>query len=214
MKRFSHIGLSILMILSFFTPAVALAEETTTNQTTTKPTLSAEEQKALQERMAKRKADLKTRLAASEKTRIQAKCIAAQTPLSTVKGHVVSMEKSRVNVYAGVLDKFTSLSEKLKNKGVDTTEFDADIATLKTKVDTLNTDMAAYKQAVSDLVAMDCKTDPEGFKASLETARASLLKLKTDSEAIKAYVKDTIKPLLATIRSQLETDKTTNTGGQ
>jgi hypothetical protein len=214
MKKFLHIGLSAIMTLSFITPVAVLAQEATTNQTTTKPTLSEEEKKLLAERIAKRKTELKTRIATSEKTRIQGKCVAAQTPLSTVKGHVTSMEKSRANVYANVIEKFNTLSEKLKNKGVDTTEFDADIATLKTKVDTLNTDLATYKQAVTDLVAMDCKTDPEGFKASLETARASLLKLKTDSDAIKAYIKDTIKPLLVTIRAQLETDKPTTTEGQ
>lgn len=210
MKRLLALGMSTILALPVLSIAVVRAQETTqtTNTTTTKPETSPEptpaEAEALAERVAKRKAELKTRLTSAQKLRLQNKCKAAQGLVSSVRGRIKGLETSRGQVYGNILDRLTGLSEKLKNKGANTDELNADINTLQEKINTFNADLATYKQAVSDLADMDCKTDPDGFKASLEAARAALQKVKDDGLAIRGYLNDTIKPLLKTIRAELE----------
>lgn len=92
---------------------------------------------------------------------------------------------------------------KLKAKNVDTTTYDSQVAELKTMVTTYETDLAKYKEAVSDLQELDCTSNPDGFKAALEAARTALGKVNTDGQAIKSYLSKTIKPTLKTIHDQL-----------
>ena len=56
-------------------------------------------------------------------------------------------------------------AEMLKAKGVDTTTLESQITELKAKITTYSTDLAAYKQSLTDLKAVDCKTDPDAFQA-------------------------------------------------
>ncbi len=216
MKRILALGISAVLMMPVFSMATVLAEDASTNVTTTPTTTtaktetetSADDTASIQARVEKRKAELKVKLAAAEKLKIQTKCKAAQGLVSSVKGRVQGIETSRTEVYTNIVNRLTDLSEKLKNKGADTTALDSDITALQAKITTFNTDLATYKQSVSDLAAMDCKTDPDGFKASLLAARTSLDAVNKDSQAVKAYVNDTIKPLLKTIRAALETPKT------
>jgi chromosome segregation ATPase len=211
-----------LPVLSTITVAVYAEDSgTTTNTTTTTaPVTTSTEQtsqggddaKSIADRVEKRKTELKIKLSTIEKTRIKAKCKASQGLLSSEKGRIKGIETSRSEVYKNLLNRLNDLSDRLKAKGVDTTDLNNDITALKTKIDTFNTDLTAYKQAVSDLAGMDCATDPDGFKASLETARTALKKVNDDATAIRTYLTGTIKPLLQTIRSQLA--KTEGTSDQ
>lgn len=183
---------------------------TSSDDSTQKAPEPAEDAKTVSNRIEQRKAELKTKLTTAEKTRLKAKCKASQGNLSSEKGRVKGLETSRGQVYNNLLTRLNDLSARLKVKGVDTTALNADIATLKTKIDTFNTDLASYKQAVSDLASMDCATDPDGFKASLEAARTALKKVNDDAAAVRSYLNDTIKPLLKTIRTELEKSQGTD----
>lgn len=236
MKRIIAVALASVLSLPVISTVtvVAHAEDTSTTSsnsstttstetTTTKTTTEiAEDAKSIADRIAQRKAELKAKLTATEKTRLKAKCKASQGTLGTEKGRVKGLETSRSEVYKNLLARLNNLSEKLKAKGVDTTALNNDITALKTKIDTFNTDLAAYKQAVSDIAGMDCASDPDGFKASLEAARTALKKVNDDAAAVRTYLTGTIKPLLQTIRAQLEkpadstssgASNTTTTGG-
>jgi hypothetical protein len=170
-----------------------------TNETET------EAQKTERETRIKKLKDVqKVKLAAAEKKKIQTNCQAAQGKVSSVSGRFKGIETSRGEVHKNVVNHLNELVVKLKAKGADTTQLEANIATLNTKIETFNTDLATYKQSVSDLKALDCKTDPEGFKAALTTARTNLEKVRADATDIHSYLKDTIKPLLKTIRTQIE----------
>lgn len=219
MKKIVALGVSTLLSLSFVATSIATAETTMTTQNTppTKPattgttqttTTSTADSKALAERIAKRKTDLKTKLTNAEKVKIQSKCKASQGLVSSVKGRINGVETSRTQVNKNLVSRLTDLSAKLKNKGVNTAGIDAEIANLQTLINTFNADLLIYKQAVSDLVDIDCATDPDGFKASLEASRAAQAVVSKDAAAIRTKVNDVIKPLLKTIRAQLEASKT------
>ena len=193
---------------------------TTTKTEDTSSTDSVKpDDKLLLQRLSERKAELKTKLTTAEQTRLKDKCKPAQTGgVSSLYGRIKGIETSRSEVYKNLTDRLTSLDEKLKAKNVDTTKLEAEIATLKTKIATFESDLAKYKQAVLDLKSMDCASDPTSFKASLEKARSLREQVNKDAQEIKTYVNDTIKPTLKEIRATLEAkekETTTNstTGG-
>jgi hypothetical protein len=209
MKITAKILMGAALAVPLLWVGTTLAEDNTTsttnNNTTTeqKPVLSESEKKDLASRLQKRKDELKTKLNAVEQQRIKTKCTNSQGKLSSVAGKVNGIETSRTEVYGGLVARLSLLSSRLQNQGVDNTALQTTIDGLKAKIDVFNTDLATYKQAVTDLRAMDCVADPVAYKASLDAARAALVKLQEDAKAVRAYVTDTVKPTLAQIRKQL-----------
>lgn len=157
----------------------------------------------LQQRLDNRKAELKIKLTALQQQRITLKCKASQGLLSRLDGRINGIDTSRTNVYKQVADKLTALDTKVKADGIDTTQLESEIDSFNTQVSTFQTDLSAYKLAVSDLAAMDCVKDPVAFQASLQAARTAHDKTATDALAIRKYVDDTIKPTLQQLRTQV-----------
>lgn len=203
--------IGLLVPLFFVGSVLAITTEatTTTEQpaeaTTQTETLNETQKKELSERIQKRKTEAKLRLTTVQQKRIQTRCKNAQGLVKNVSGRVKGIETNRTKVHANLVDRLKNLETKLAAKNVDTAQYKTQIAELEAKIATFNTDMAAYKQAVADLGNIeDCTSDPTAFKASLEVTRAALQKVHDDAVAIRTYVKDTIKPTLTVIRTQLE----------
>lgn len=197
--------LLVVPLLAFGSVAAHEGDDTTTQtDTSTNEVKTGNEGLTLQERLDKYKAAVQKRLDNAEKARLKLRCKASQGHVSSLEGRIKGLETSRQHVYENTTSRLTSLSDKLKAKGVDTTEYDTQIAELKTKIETFNTDLAKYHEAVSDLSQMDCTADPDAFKAALETARTLRSQVVDDGQAIRDYLSNTIKPTLKAIRQQLE----------
>lgn len=188
-------------------------DSTSSTPSTTSTTQTAQQKQQLEDRIKSRISSLKITINNAQKAKIAERCTAAQNKLDALKKKLNNAHSNRTQAYSGVSTRLTALSEKLKAQGIDTTTLDTDIKALNTKVETFNTDLAAYTQAIEDAIAVDCKTDPTAFQASLEAARKQLDVVRTDAQAITDYVKNTIKPLLETLRQQLEAKETTDEGG-
>lgn len=176
-----------------------------TNNTQNAETNDQQEAADLKTRIEEHKAALKTKLTTLEQRHVQLVCKAAQGKLTSTINRVKGVETSREAIYKALTTHLTDLITKLKAKGADTKALEDEVTVLNTKIATFNTDLATYKQDLNDLGTMTCTTDPTGFKAQLETSRSARLKVLADATTIKAYVKDTIKPTLQTIRQKLGT---------
>jgi hypothetical protein len=201
--------LKLLVILGLFlpvfaaTPLIVLAQEDTTQeQTTQSEEDTTTKREELEARLEERKAALNTRLTFARQARIKNFCKASQGKLSSIGGRIKGLETSRAQVYENLLSRLTRLSEKLKTHDVDTAEFDAQITELTVMIETFNTNLESYKQAVDDLANMDCATDTEGFQASLEAARTERAETAESSKAIRTFLSDTVKPTLKELRQQ------------
>jgi len=100
--------------------------------------------------------------------------------------------------------KLEKLSTRIKSSGVDTTKYDEQVNLLKQKVSEYITELSASQQTFSDLKAMLCTSDPEGFATTLLEARKLRLSFIEKGKEIRSYLKETIKPTLKEIRSQLQ----------
>lgn len=221
MKKRIKILVSAVFLAPLFTVSVALAVDepvTTTTTETSQNQMSADQKQKMEQRVKERKDAAKLRLNNAEQTRIKNRCANAQGVVRNVEGRINGIQTSRTQVYGNLVDRLTKLEARLATKGVDTAELKTQITTLQEKIEKFNADLAAYKDAVADVAAMDCANDPIAFKASLEAARTARQQLKVDGADIKTYVNDTIKVTLKTIRQTLssgttESTPTTETGG-
>jgi chromosome segregation ATPase len=200
-------SVSILALLLTVTPTIVIAQGTDEeNQTNTTTTTTGEQTEAaeLKARLEKRKAELKTSINAAKQARIKSRCKASQGKLSSISGRIKGLETSRSQVYKNLINRLDNLSDKLAAKGADVATLDEQITQLETLIETFNTDLAAYKQAVADLADMDCVADPTAFQASLDAARTARAKTHESAKAVRSYLTGTIKPTLKDIRAQLE----------
>lgn len=204
MKKITVLSTSLLLMAVLLLPVVVLAHEedetVAQTQTTKTPEQLATER---QERVQKRKTELKIAQTNAQKQRLTGRCKAAQTLVGVLNGRVKGVQTVRSDAYGRITGQLDDLLVKLQAKGANTTELQTAITTLKDHIHTFTDDLADYQQAVNDTAEIDCVADPDGFKASLETARSLKTKLKEDGTVIRAYLKETIKPLLQTIRAQL-----------
>jgi hypothetical protein len=204
MKRLKLILSSLIVTPLLLVPAVAHAVTTTTTTTETVTT------ETTTQRIGKYKLTLKVQPTAAEQIKIKANCKAAQ-----VKGRILSTQINqkvvlRSAAYVSVTGKIDSLITDLKAANIDTAKLQTERDALQKLITTYGTDLKAYQENITDMNAVDCITDPVGFKAALETARTSQATVLKDIIAIRTYVNDTIKPTL----QDIITSNTTNGSAQ
>lgn len=203
------VSVSLLLPLALVGSAFAYEQTTPTTQTTAPPQeapVSPAQNQELLKRIETRKAEAKLKLTTAQQKRIETRCQGAQGLVKQVSGRAHGVETSRTKVHTNLVERLKKLEAKLTEKNLDTTQYKTQITELESKIATFNTDMAAYKLTVTDLSSIeDCTADPTAFKASLDASRTALQKVRDDSLAIRTYVKDTIKPTLKSLRTQLET---------
>lgn len=210
MKKISRLILVLALLLVVNMPAVlAIEVESNNSMTTTSNTdkTPAESDTVFIKRQEERKKQQKVALSTAEKTKIKARCQAAQTKLNPDQGRVKGVMSNREENYGKLVNKLNELNTKLKAANVNTTQLEANIATLQTKIMTFKNDMAVYHLALQDLVKLQCQQDPDAFKAALLVVRTNVEKVKTDTHDIKEYVNGTIKPQLKELRLNVENTK-------
>lgn len=163
----------------------------------------------LKERLAKNKEAIKSNITKTQQAKIIARCQSAQGKITSANANIKSFRLARIEVYKKVVTRLTELSTKLKEAEVDTTELDKQITELQTMVNNFETNVTELSQAGADLANMECTADPTSFKAALEVMRAERKSISDDSAAIRAYIKDTIKPTLQTIRQSVDKPEAT-----
>jgi len=214
------IGATLFALVFSVAPlAVAVSSNAdSTADTATTTSTSSDDSKVdtdpvkLKDRLEGLKSSLKIKLNTAEQANLKAKCKAAQTITGKLNDRFGNSVTTRTKAYDNLSKHLTDIIAKLKEKGVDVTKLQSQSTELQAKIATHKTDLASYKQTLSDVKTTDCVADPTAFKAALTSARTAHDKLVADTVAIKTYVKDTIKPTLEEIRKTLEAqESTTNT---
>lgn len=193
--------LASLLMVNFGASAVAQTASDTTTTTNTSQTTTADRDA----RIEQRKAALKKAPTKIEIAKLQAKCVAAQAILQRANTQSTQAATNRTKAYDNIQTRLASLIAKLESQNVPTAELRNAKTALASKVDTFNIDVKTYQQALSDSAGMGCAGDPTGFKASLESTRTAREQVRNDAEDIHVYVSQTIKPILKTVKDQLQT---------
>lgn len=213
------IRLKLVLAAGLLVPVLSVGvvnavEQTTqgNQQTNTYTPKTGNEGLSLQQRIEKRKTEIKTKLNAAEKTRVTARCKAAQGKVTSVQARAKVLD-TRYAGYEKALSHLQELKDKLKAKGIDTTTYEQQLAVVTTKTQMYGDDVATYEESLKDLAELDCAADPDAFKASLETSRKLRAKVEADGKDIRSYYTMTIKPTLLSMRQQLVNKEGQNAEG-
>ena len=207
------LSVGLLVPMFVFTPVAVFAHETGEPheepgdgmmRTTAVEDSGTDRPEQIKKRVNDRKAAARTRVAAAKQARIKNLCQGSQGKLSSIHGRVKGLETSRTQVHQNLVNRLNKASEKLAAQSVDVTTLNEQIAELNTLIEAFQTSLAAYKDALTDVAEMDCAEDAAGFQLSLEAARQARSDTGASSQAIRTYLRDTIKPTLVELRRQLE----------
>lgn len=177
-----------LLILAFFMarPMAAAAQQDQTDP------IRLEREKRISERISQRD----TKLSEEQKRHYKAKCQAAQTKLREHQEQAKEYSEQNDKKIDELLNKIAGLLNNLKENGRDTSQPDA---TFKKALDykaELDKTKNNYLTSLNDAAVVDCKTNPEGFRASLDEAISNKTDLSTQRSGLRIIIKQDLKTAL------------------
>lgn len=199
-----------MLILPLAAPAVVFANESGDKPVSSRELTAEEKRKALEKRIADRKAKPQSKLTPVQQNVVKTRCQVASSIIGGVQSRVTAFEQKRPDLYGDVVTKLEALGPRLAAADVDTASYDKQISELKTKVAAFDKETTALKTAVDDLPIIDCVTDPEAFVATVRESATSRQQVINTGREIRAYLKETVKPTLAQIQKDLQPAKEKN----
>jgi hypothetical protein len=208
------IGVAISMIALITMPLLVVAQEEIMTiaediSTTSEP---ASQDVTAEARATQREARIRAlkekkdgRIAASEERIIESRCRSAQVVVDKLQSRLNKVVDNRREKYSNLTSRLNELMQKLQLAGVDTTELEAAIVEIELISTSALTTIETYYTNLSDLATMDCESDPAGFKALIDEARSKRVEIVSLQGTLKSSINEKVKPILQSIRSNLET---------
>lgn len=196
-RKISRYKLGIALAFGLAPVALGVAQAET-------PPAPAAAGSSLEQRIAQRKTERGTMLEQKDLQRIVSTCTRAQTKLRSMQTKEVSVLDKRAKVYAAIDANIWIAVGQLKLAEQDTFDLEKQRVTLADYSTSFSTLAANYKQAIDDALLINCKADPVGFKALVDTARIYNDQLRTQSKQSRDHIINTVKPGLKSFASELE----------
>lgn len=159
----------------------------------------------LEQRIAQRKAEQGTALSEKDTQRLTGTCTAAQSKLRLQQSDEVTLLENRAAVYGSIDAQLWITIGQLKLASQDTFQLEKQRQTLADKTADFQARTTDYLQALDDSLLINCKADPGGFKALLDTARLYQDQLRAQSADSRNYIINTVKNSLASHTADLRT---------
>jgi hypothetical protein len=191
--KIAALSLLCLVIVGGLVFKAARADTTNTVLSNLITPSSDEDSTTLEQRLAARRP--KVQLSAADKASIAAKCSLAQTAINDRRTKDTKAAAIRLQTYNELVKRLTFLVDNMSSQGSDASELLNAQNYFVASINSYLTDAGKYKTAMDDLVIMDCKSDPAGFKASLTEARQLRTQLNTDVSNIKKNLANLQKSL-------------------
>lgn len=174
----------------------------------TKETETNEQKKTRASRVEEYKKNVKDKLSQTSKAKIVDKCEKAQSVAKTRHSKDENNLKGRSTAYSKIVEALERTSVRLKNDGIDVSKLESNTTELNAKIQNFNALEATSRQTLQDLSLIDCKSDPEAFKAALESARTARQNTQVAAKEVRTYLKDVVKQTLKTLKVERENQVT------
>ena len=194
MKRIMIVGLLLVVgIIGISVPALAATNPATPAAGT-----------SFEKRLAQRKAEQKITLDDKDKARIEQRCESAQTKVRALYQATSNALNSRNEAYYRADAKLWVVIGRLKLADRDTFQLEKQRASFAKQVADFQATTNNFTQVLDDIQVVNCKADPAGFKALVETARIYRKQIVDKSNAIRDFAVNDIKQTLSTQATALQ----------
>ncbi|HEX5456469.1 MAG TPA: hypothetical protein VFW77_03835 [Candidatus Saccharimonadales bacterium] len=150
----------------------------------------------LNQRIAQRKQERGTRLDKTNRLRIQSTCTGTQGVFRSLSDSYSSMTDNRDKVYGTIDAKLWIIVGSLKLVNKDTFKLEQQKLAYDKLVQKFDNQAGQFKQTVSDITAMNCQADPNGFMALIETSRLYNAQIRQSFKDIRNQVVNTLSPTI------------------
>ncbi len=157
-----------------------------------------------EQRLAQRKAERNVTLDQKSQQRLANTCANAQAKVRNTQQKTTQMLANRTATYQKVDAKLWVMIGKLKLAQKDTFSLEKQRAGLSERATAFQSTAQNYQQARDDLVVVNCKADPVGFMAFLDTARLYNVELRKQTTDIRTNIVNEIKPALTAHAADLQ----------
>lgn len=164
---------------------------------------------SLSQRIAQRKNERQIKLDQNNILRIQGQCTFTQSKVRTLSESYTETIDNRDKVYRSIDAKLWIIIGSLKLIGKDTFSLEQQRLVYAKNINKFDNLASQFKQTIDDVTAMNCKADPNGFMALIETARLYNDQIRQSFQEIKSYVIDEIKPTITQHANDLKIKTTT-----
>lgn len=186
LRLFNKTSLVILLCVFVFSGLIGTVVAAT-KPANTKPGSS------LAQRVAQRKKERNIKLDEAAKTRLESQCVYAQGVLRTMTDGYSKSAANRHNIYRGIDAKLWIIIGSLKLINKDTFALEQQRAEYLKRVEAFENQSDQFQQVINDMLAMNCKADPVGFKSLLETAKLYNAQVRSSFIGIKSYLIDHVQ---------------------
>ncbi len=159
---------------------------------------------SLEQRIAQRKQERAVTLDEKSTKRMQDRCVDTQNKLRSIRETYTTSSNNRNNTYKDIDAKLWVVIGSLKLIDKDTFKLEQQRLELANKAKAFDNYSVQLRQTLDDIMAMNCKADPVGFKSLVDTARLYNLQVRNSFVEIKNYVVDQIKPTLSAHAEELK----------
>jgi len=188
-KRVLLAAILVLPLLAGGTAFAQMHEGDGDQPVSSQTTATTDTPAARAERIKARKSKVTERLTLLKQNQVKLACRAASVKIKAAHAHIDNFGTKRAKVYSGLVTRLEGLSPKLKAAGVDTKQYDEQVAALKIKTTHFQSSFTGLKQVAKDIEAMDCTADPEGFMATLKEAREARMIAVKEGQEIRDYLR-------------------------
>jgi hypothetical protein len=164
------------------------------------------------QRLAQRKAERNPALDEKTQKRLVTVCTNAQGKIRALQQKTTPALDNRAKSYQQMDAKLWIIIGKLKLAERDTFNLEKQRTALAQKSKDFQATSELYQQVLDDLLVVNCKADPAGFKALVDTARLYRTQLRTQTKDIHGYVVNEIKTMLSGFAADLQTKSSTGEG--
>ncbi len=158
----------------------------------------------LEQRIAQRKAEFPAPLDEKVAKRFQTVCSQSQSKIRVIQSDTRSIQSERAKVYSLIEAKVYVTIGKLKLANVDTFKLESAQTKYAMEIDTFNSLMTGYQQALDDILVINCAADVVAFNALVQTARSYDKALGEQAKLINGTVIDDIKGTLSAYTMELQ----------
>ena len=144
----------------------------------------------------------------------QAHCDLINQRITERLNNFQSKQNGDETIFGNIYQRLTNIATRLKGDNLDTTKLTADLATLKMKIDKVNTDYASVISALKETQGLTCGQSQGQFMGKLGVARQILQTVRQDRLDVRSYIQGTVRPDIMALRQQLvKQEKTNNSAG-
>lgn len=159
---------------------------------------------SIEQRVNQRKQERQVKLDETNSKRLESVCVNTQTKVRILRDEYVKVADKRSEIYRKVDARLWVLIGSLKYINKDTFKLEQQRSELLKQVNAYENSVTQFRQTLEDTAAVNCKADPAGFKALIETARLYNSQIRTQANSIRQYVTDQIKPTVTAHANDLK----------